>query len=80
MSKFARVFIRPYGDRWFNLPLRDDQDCTTVFASMRSEGAIIHPDFIVPQEMVHYVCTIVLNDVQLVTAGTAMPWPGQKPN
>lgn len=54
--KLARIYIKPNGDKWFDLPLRQDQDLGIVFSFMRSEGVIILPSsFCIPAEQVHHM-------------------------
>lgn len=77
--KIARIYIKPAGDKWADLPLRDDQDLGIVFSVMRSTGALMLPSsFCIPTEQVHHI-------VLMETPEPAQPVPlwtpeGQKPN
>lgn len=54
--KICRIYIKPNGEKWFDLPLRPDQDLGIVFSFMRSEGVIMmHSSFCVPAEQVHHM-------------------------
>jgi hypothetical protein len=61
--KLARIYIRPLGDRWFDMQLQDGQTAQTVFSAMRSEGAIVHPLFVVPMDCVHYIAVFEVNEI-----------------
>jgi len=76
--KVARIFLKPDGAVWFDIPLRPEQDCQAVFAALRGAGAIVTPDFIIPSDAVHHIQTII----QLEQPAVYMPPPNPdgKPN
>jgi hypothetical protein len=78
--KIARIFLNPDGSMWFDTRLRPDQDCSVVFQTLRGEGAIVHPMFIVPTASVHHVSLIIAPD-QPDTQEPTFIIPGEgKPN
>lgn len=61
--KLARIYIKPNGDKWVDLPLRPDQDLGIVFSVMRTEGALIMPSsFCIPTEQVHHLTLLEVPD------------------
>lgn len=61
--KLARIYIKPSGEKWCDLPLRNDQDLGIVFQVMRTEGALILPSsFCIPSEQVHHVVLLEVPD------------------
>lgn len=53
--RIARVFIAPNGEQWVDMRLLDGQNATHVWAAIKTEGALCHPSFVVPQEHVHHI-------------------------
>lgn len=54
--RLCRIYIKPDAAKWFDLPLRPDQDLGVVFSAMRREGALVLPSsFAVPIEQVHHL-------------------------
>lgn len=60
--KLGRVFIKPDGARWFDVPLRPEQTAQTLFSALRGEGAIVTPWFVIPAEAVHYISILEAPD------------------
>lgn len=82
--KIARIYIKPNGEKWFDLPLRADQDLAIVFSFMRSEGVIIFPSsFCIPAEQVHHMSLLQGADPPEGKEPTVVWAPGspsEKPN
>lgn len=53
--RIARVFIGPTGENWCDMRLLDGQDARTVWAAIKTEGALNHPDFVIPQTSIHHI-------------------------
>ena len=78
--KLARIFLNPDGGVWFDVDIRPDQDCQAVFQVMRAQGAIVHPNFIIPAANVHHVQLIVGPDRPDAQPTFLIPEPEGKPN
>lgn len=79
--KICRIYIKPHGEKWCDLPLRPEQDLGVVFQVMRTEGALMMPSaFCIPSEQVHHMTLLEVVD----PPQPLMPWTPQddasKPN
>ena len=78
MTTYLRIFIKPDGHNWLDLPLVDGGDATSVFSVASREGAIIHPTFFVPMDSVLFTATFQL-ETQAVPKPTIVPFPTKAP-
>lgn len=79
--KLARIYIKPNGEKWFDLPLRNDQDLGIVFQVMRTEGVIILPSsFCIPSGQVHHMSLLEVPDLPQPTNVWTPPEKQGPPN
>ena len=59
---FLRIFLKPAGEKWYDLPLAQNQTIQMWFAAVRTEGVTIHDTFMVPWDSIHSVATWQIAD------------------
>lgn len=76
--KVARIHLKPDGLGWYTMQIADEQSAQTIFAAIRAEGGVVHPDFYIPAETIHHVTIL-----SLATPSELLhhfPQAAQKPN
>lgn len=74
--KIARVFLNPDAQRWVDMPM-PPSGLQQVWGWLATEGALVHPNAIVPRAAVHHILALEIEDG--VTASFT-GFPGGKPN
>ena len=55
-----RVFIKPAGLVWVDIPLAQDQALFAVYDVWKRDGALVSPNAIVPLDAMLYAATILM--------------------
>ena len=57
-SKTIRIFLKPYGAKWVDIPLPDDVGLAGIINIMKYEGCLWSDHVYVPASEIHFIAVV----------------------